>query len=62
MVHGEVLFPNAVTWEKGLEPDDYIAKMRRHDAESQRRESHCYPPRTVKRSNAEDVDEHAAGR
>lgn len=26
MVHGEVLFPNAVTWEKGLEPEDYIAK------------------------------------
>ncbi|EOU9512071.1 polysaccharide biosynthesis/export family protein [Cronobacter dublinensis] len=26
MVHGEVLFPNAVTWEKGLDPEDYIAK------------------------------------
>ncbi|CCK05259.1 Capsular polysaccharide export system periplasmic protein KpsD [Cronobacter sakazakii 696] len=26
MLHGEVLFPNAVTWEKGLEPEDYIAK------------------------------------
>ncbi|WP_017348456.1 polysaccharide biosynthesis/export family protein [Pantoea sp. A4] len=26
MVHGEVLFPNAVSWEKGLSPDDYIKK------------------------------------
>ena len=26
LVHGEVLFPNAVSWEKGLRPKDYIAK------------------------------------
>ena len=26
MVHGEVLFPNAVSWEKNLSPEDYIAK------------------------------------
>lgn len=26
MVHGEVLFPNAVSWEKGLDTDDYIKK------------------------------------
>lgn len=26
MVHGEVLFPNAVSWEKGLSPQDYIEK------------------------------------
>lgn len=26
MVHGEVLFPNAVSWEKGLDVDDYIEK------------------------------------
>lgn len=26
MVHGEVLFPNAVSWEKGLDPQDYIEK------------------------------------
>ncbi|MCZ4060263.1 polysaccharide export protein [Pantoea sp. LMR881] len=26
MVHGEVLFPNAVSWEKGLSPEDYIEK------------------------------------
>ncbi|NIF21183.1 polysaccharide biosynthesis/export family protein [Candidatus Pantoea multigeneris] len=26
MVHGEVLFPNAVSWEKGLSPNDYIKK------------------------------------
>ncbi len=24
MIHGEVLFPNAVSWQKGLSPDDYI--------------------------------------
>lgn len=27
MVHGEVLFPNAVAWQKGLSPEDYIAKV-----------------------------------
>ncbi|BET42271.1 MULTISPECIES: polysaccharide biosynthesis/export family protein [Atlantibacter] len=26
MVHGEVLFPNAVSWEKGLDPEEYIEK------------------------------------
>ncbi|MFZ4215255.1 polysialic acid transporter, partial [Pantoea endophytica] len=26
LVHGEVLFPNAVSWEKGLRPKDYIAR------------------------------------
>ena len=26
MVHGEVLFPNAVSWEKGMSPKDYIEK------------------------------------
>lgn len=26
MVHGEVLFPNAVSWQKGLDPQDYIDK------------------------------------
>jgi protein involved in polysaccharide export with SLBB domain len=26
MVHGEVLFPNAVSWEKGMDADDYIKK------------------------------------
>lgn len=26
MVHGEVLFPNAVSWEKGMRPKDYIEK------------------------------------
>lgn len=26
LVHGEVLFPNAVSWEKGLRAKDYIAK------------------------------------
>lgn len=26
MVHGEVLFPNAVTWQDGLDADDYIKK------------------------------------
>ncbi|WP_312828342.1 polysaccharide biosynthesis/export family protein [Pantoea anthophila] len=26
IVHGEVLFPNAVSWEKGLSPKDYIGK------------------------------------
>jgi len=26
MVHGEVLFPNAVSWEKGMSPKEYIAK------------------------------------
>lgn len=26
MVHGEVLFPNAVSWEKGLSPQDYLEK------------------------------------
>jgi protein involved in polysaccharide export with SLBB domain len=26
LVHGEVLFPNAVSWEKRLRPKDYIAK------------------------------------
>lgn len=26
MVHGEVLFPNAVSWEKGLKPKHYIEK------------------------------------
>lgn len=26
MVHGEVLFPNAVSWEKGLDAEDYIEK------------------------------------
>lgn len=26
MVHGEVLFPNAVSWEKGLDVEDYIEK------------------------------------
>ncbi|RJT46757.1 polysaccharide biosynthesis/export family protein [Rahnella woolbedingensis] len=27
MIHGEVLFPNAVSWQKGLSPDDYIEKV-----------------------------------
>lgn len=27
MIHGEVMFPNAVSWQKGLSPDDYIAKV-----------------------------------
>ncbi len=27
MVHGEVLFPNAVSWQKGLRPNDYIKKV-----------------------------------
>lgn len=27
MIHGEVLFPNAVSWQKGLSPDDYITKV-----------------------------------
>ncbi|GBU14433.1 polysaccharide export outer membrane protein [Enterobacterales bacterium] len=27
MIHGEVLFPNAVSWQKGLSPDDYIKKV-----------------------------------
>lgn len=27
MVHGEVLFPNAVSWQKGLSPNDYIKKV-----------------------------------
>lgn len=26
MVHGEVLFPNAISWEKGMDADDYIKK------------------------------------
>ncbi|WP_312982843.1 polysaccharide biosynthesis/export family protein [Atlantibacter sp.] len=26
IVHGEVLFPNAVSWEKGLDPEEYIEK------------------------------------
>lgn len=26
MVHGEVLFPNAVSWQEGLDADDYIEK------------------------------------
>ncbi|EFC5132251.1 TPA: polysaccharide export protein [Escherichia coli] len=26
MVHGEVLFPNAVSWQKGMDADDYIKK------------------------------------
>jgi hypothetical protein len=24
MVHGEVLFPNAVSWQDGMDVDDYI--------------------------------------
>lgn len=27
MIHGEVLFPNAVSWQKGLSPNDYIKKV-----------------------------------
>lgn len=27
MIHGEVLFPNAISWQKGLSPDDYIKKV-----------------------------------
>jgi protein involved in polysaccharide export with SLBB domain len=27
MIHGEVMFPNAVSWQKGLSPDDYITKV-----------------------------------
>ena len=27
MIHGEVLFPNAVSWQKGLSPKDYIEKV-----------------------------------
>ena len=27
MIHGEVLFPNAVSWQKGLSPEDYIEKV-----------------------------------
>lgn len=26
MVHGEVLFPNAISWQKGMDADDYIRK------------------------------------
>ena len=26
MVHGEVLFPNAISWEEKLDADDYIEK------------------------------------
>ena len=26
MVHGEVLFPNAVSWQKGMDAEDYIRK------------------------------------
>lgn len=26
MVHGEVLFPNAVSWQKGMTTEDYIEK------------------------------------
>lgn len=27
MIHGGVLFPNAVSWQKGLSPNDYIKKV-----------------------------------
>lgn len=56
MIHGEVLMPNAISWQKGMDAEDYIEKIRLVSRKVPIRPKLLSCAKMANRSNVDDID------